>query len=302
MKHSLNHWFTATRPWSFPASAMPALVAISYIFFSSKTSVFLVETNWIHGILALIGAVIFQAAGNLIGDYFDFINHVDRKESFGSSKMLVDGVFKPKTILNFGLVLLAIGSLMGIYLVFESAWDLLFIGFFGFFGTFFYYIFKFRALGDLLIFIIYGPLIALGTALVITIQLNYNVLLLSIPIGFLVVNILHANNTRDIKHDRQANIKTLAMLMGIKGSRIYYDTLAIGSYIAVILMVIFKVLNPICLAVVLTFPLALKNIKIMRKADIEKPELIQNLDALSAQLVLIFSLVLAICNFIAGLI
>lgn len=300
MKHTFNQWLTATRPWSLPASTMPALVAISYVFYLSKTSIPL-QTHWINGVLALIGAAVFQASGNLIGDYFDFKHHVDRKGTFGSSKMLVNHTFKPNTILNFGLILLAFGSLLGIYLTFESAWDLLFIGLFGFLGTAFYYRFKFKALGDILIFIIYGQLIAFGTTLVTTIQLNYNILLLSAPIGFLVVNILHANNTRDIKHDQQANIKTFAMILGIKGSKIYYYILNAGSYLAVILMVIFNIIHPVCLAVIITFPFALKNMKIMQKADIEKPELIKNLDASSAQLVLIFSLILAICNFAAVL-
>lgn len=36
--------------------------------------------------------------------------------------------------------------------------------------------------------------------------------------------ILHANNTRDIKHDADANIKTQAMLLGVKNSikTVYY--------------------------------------------------------------------------------
>ncbi len=38
----------------------------------------------------------------------------------------------------------------------------------------------------------------------------------------------------------------------------------------------------------------------MRKAEVEKPELIKDLDANSAQFVLIFSLLFALANFIAA--
>ncbi|MFA7227140.1 MAG: prenyltransferase, partial [Dysgonamonadaceae bacterium] len=58
-------WIIATRPWSFPASTMPALVTISYIYFlKGEIST---EINWWYGVLAFIGACIFQASGNLIG-------------------------------------------------------------------------------------------------------------------------------------------------------------------------------------------------------------------------------------------
>ena len=32
MKHSLKDWMIAIRPWSFPASAMPVIVTLAYLF------------------------------------------------------------------------------------------------------------------------------------------------------------------------------------------------------------------------------------------------------------------------------
>lgn len=297
MSPTTKNWIIATRPWSFPASTMPALAAISYIFFTKNEAT--ADINWWYGILALLGAMIFQASGNLIGDYFDFKYKVDRKDTFGSSRMLVDGVFTPKAILQFGVILLALGSLLGIFFLLNTGIDLLWIGLIGVLGTFFYYKMKFMALGDLLIFVIYGPLIALGTAFVMTNEINWNVFILSIPIGFLVVNILHANNTRDIRDDGKANIKTQAMLLGLKGSKIQYILLAMGAYVAAVLMVVFGILHPLSLLVVITLPIALKNIKLIQQAQIDKPEIIKDLDAASAQLVMAFSVLLSLSNFIA---
>ena len=296
MSPTTKNWVIATRPWSFPASSMPAVLAVSYIFFLKNQ---FDEINWFYGILAVIGAVVFQASGNLTGDYFDYKYKVDRKESFGSSRMLVDGVFQPKTILNYGIAFLVIGIIIGLFLFVNTGTDILWIGVIGVLGSYFYYKLKFIALGDLLIFIIYGPLIGLGTAFVMTSQLQWNVLLLEVPIAFLVVNILHANNTRDIRDDGKANIKTQAMVLGVKGSKIQYIVLALGAYIAVALMVVFKMISPITLVVFLTLPIALKNIKVIQKAEIEKPELIKDLDAASAQLVLAFALLFSIANFVA---
>ena len=296
MSPTTKNWVIATRPWSFPASSMPAILAISYIFFQKDQ---FADINWFYGILAVIGAVVFQASGNLIGDYFDYKHNVDRKETFGSSRMLVDGVFSPKTILNYGIAFLIVGSLIGLFLTLKTGTNLLWIGAIGVLGSYFYYKLKFIALGDLLIFVIYGPLIGLGTVFVMTSQLHWEVFLIEIPVAFLVVNILHANNTRDIRDDGKANIKTQAMLLGIKGAKIQYTVLALGAYIGVALMVLLKLINPFTLLVFLTLPIALKNIKLIQQAEIEKPEIIKDLDAASAQLVMAFALLFSIANIVA---
>ncbi len=296
MSPTAKNWILAIRPWSFPASTMPALLVISYVFLNQKT---FDGINWWYGVIALLGAVIFHASGNLVSDFFDYKYKVDRKESFGSSRMLVDGVFTPKAILSLGVVFMLVGILIGLFLLFNTGIDLLWIGAIGVLGTFFYYKFKFAALGDLLILIIYGPLIGFGTAFVMTNQLLWEVILLTIPVALLVVNILHANNTRDIRDDGKAKIKTLAMKLGVKGSKVQYILNAMMAYVVVSLMVVFGMLHPLSLAVFVTLPLALKNIKTMQLAEIEKPELIKDLDGDSAKLVMAFSLLFSLSNFIA---
>ena len=300
MSPKTKDWIIAARPWSFPASTMPALIAVSYAFYMhSKMPM---DVNWWYGVLAILGAAIFQASGNLISDYFDYKHKVDRAETFGSSRMLVDGVFKPNTILYYGLTLLVIGSIIGLYLLFNTSVSLLWIGAIGVIGTYFYYKLKFNALGDITILIIYGLLISLGAYLVATNMLNWKLLLIGAAPGFLIVNILHANNLRDIKHDGEANIKTQAMLLGVKNSVSQYIILGIGAYIIIVMAVVFGILHPLCLVVFLTFPVLMKNIKQISQADVNKPELIKDMDAQSAQLVMMFSLLLAVANFIAGII
>lgn len=285
----MNRWIIATRPWSFPASAMPALVTMTYLLWQQSELSYDVTLNIWNGVLAIIGAIVFQAAGNIISDYYDYSHGVDRPETFGSARLLVDGVFRPSTLLLYGIGLLFIGIVIGLFLLFTSGTQLIWIGVIGVVGTLFYYLFKYRALGDILIFIIYGQLIALGTAYVMTSRLCPEILLISAPIGLLVVNILHANNTRDIMHDRQAGIRTLAMHMGMRGSRIEYWSMNIIAFLGVIALTVCQYLPWTALIVIVTWPLAWKNCIIMQNATIDNPEKIKNLDAQSAQLVLLFS-------------
>ena len=132
--------------------------------------------------------------------------------------------------------------------------------------------------------------------------LEWRILLVASSLGFLIVNILHANNLRDIRDDGKANVKTQAMILGVKNSILQYILLGVGAYLVIILAVVLKILNPVSLIVLLSFPILMKNIKEIRTSEIDKPEKIKDMDGKSAQLVMIFSLLLTISNFIAGFI
>ena len=299
MKHTLKEWFMVTRPWGYALSIMPAALAVAYVFF--ENSVTPLDVNWWYGILAVIASPILQAGGNMMSDYYDYKNNVDRKETYGSSRMLVNKQFEPREVYWFSISMMVIGNIIGIYLLLNTSWHLLWIGLAGIIGSYFYFFMKYRALGDLNIFIIYGQLISLGTYLVMTNALSWKMLLVAAAPGFLIVNVLHANNTRDIKHDGVAKIKTAAMLLGIKGSIIYYFAFTIGAYLLIVLCVIFGIQHWATLLIFISLPMALKLMKQMRTADKEKPENIQKLDEGTAQLVMIYMLLLVIGNFAGGI-
>ena len=298
MKHTLKEWFMVTRPWGYALSIMPAALAVAYVFF--ENSITPLDVNWWYGILAVIASPILQAGGNMMSDYYDYKNNVDRKETYGSSRMLVNKQFEPREVYWFSISMMVIGNIIGIYLLLNTSWHLLWIGLAGIIGSYFYFFMKYRALGDLNIFIIYGQLISLGTYLVMTNALSWKMLLVAAAPGFLIVNVLHANNTRDIKHDSVAKIKTAAMLLGIKGSIIYYFAFTIGAYLLIVLCVIFGIQHWATLLIFISLPMALKLMKQMRTADKEKPENIQKLDEGTAQLVMVYMLLLVIGNFAGG--
>jgi 1,4-dihydroxy-2-naphthoate octaprenyltransferase len=296
----LKNWIIVAHPWAFPASVSPALIAISYVFYLYKQGE-ITHLNWIYGILALFGAVIFHMAGNLLGDYHDYMSGVDTKEKTGPRRLIVEGIFKPKTVLYYGYTVLFIGILLGTYLLLNTGFPLLFIGIVGIIGSLFYYEFKYVAMGDLVIFICYGLSIALGVAYVMTGEVLWKILLVSTPVGLLVVAILHANNTRDMLQDKDAGIHTQAMKMGLEGSQIAYQTLLLVAYLLIAIMVMIQMLDSWVFLVLLSFPLAIKNLKLMKRATMDDLGIIRFLDTHTAQLVLIFSLLMVTGNLIASL-
>lgn len=301
----MNNWILATRPWSLPASLVPALIAFAYAFWSVKSGITYPGgmgwheplsswsvPSWLLGIFAVCGAVIFQIAGNLISDYYDFNHGVDRAGTFGSSRMLVNGVFTPRQILNFGLTALAIGIFIGMLTFLFAGPHILWIGSLGVTGTYFYYILKYHALGDLCIFIIFGILVPLGVTYSMMSTLDWHIVAVTTPIGLLIVNILHANNTRDIRDDGKASITTQAMLLGLKCSKYKYVVYTILAYAGILACSILEILPWTCVAVVLTAPIAVRNTKCMFSAhSTDHPEAIKSLDSMTAQLVIAFGLI-----------
>ena len=255
-----KHWLIAAHPWSFPASASPALVAISYVFYLYKTGV-ITEINWTYGVLAFFGAVIFHAAGNLIGDYQDYMSGVDRMEKTGPIRLIVLGVFKPKPVLIYGYIVLIVGILLGVYLLINTGLPLLFIGIIGIISSTLYYKFKYAGWSDVIIFICYGLSIAMGVAYVMTSELIWSTLLISTPVGLLIVAILHANNTRDMLQDKAAGIRTQAMNLGLEGSQVMYQTLLLAAYMVIAVAVMLGFLHPLVFLVLVSFPITIKNIK-----------------------------------------
>lgn len=285
-------------PWAFPASGSPALIAFSYVFHMYKTGL-VANANWTFGVLAILGAIIFHAAGNLISEYHDYMSGVDKLEKTGPIRLIVVGVFKPKPVLIYGYIMLFIGILLGLYLLINTGLPLLFIGIIGIISSTVYYKFKYIALGDWVIFICYGLSIALGVVYVMTGELIWSTLLVSTPVGLLIVAILHANNTRDMLQDKEAGIKTQAMKLGLEGSQIMYQTLLLATYVIVAVAVTAGLLHPLVFVVLLSFPVAIKNIKLMKTATINNLAKIQFLDTFTAKLVLMFSLLMSAANFIA---
>ena len=98
-KHSFKAWLLATRPWSFPASAMPVLVTLAYLFWMGH------KIDWLAGVWALVNIVIFHAAGNTWSDYFDYKKGVDREDAIGGMS-IVSGEFKASEIKALAWVLL----------------------------------------------------------------------------------------------------------------------------------------------------------------------------------------------------
>ena len=121
--------------------------------------------------------------------------------------------------------------------------------------------FAIRGLGDILVYIAMGFLMTWGAYYVQIPRWSWLAFAASVPVGFLVVAILNMNNTRDIQDDVTVHKLTLPVRFGQLFGQRFHAFLLIGSYVAVSIFVLLRVLPFFSLLVWITFPLAFTNVR-----------------------------------------
>lgn len=291
-KHTLKEWIFALRPWSFPASAMPIVVTLAYLFWKGS------EVNWVLGLWALVGMVLFHCTGNVWSDYFDFRKKVDAEDTFGA-KTMTTGMFQPHEIRNLALGLLVVSVACGLGLLAVTGLPLLWIGIAGVACTLLYPVLKYNALGDFDIVMAFAFLPTLGTSYAATGVIDWNVLLVALPVGLITDGILHSNNSRDVVTDRRAGITTMAMSMGPEKSVWLFGFEMLFPYIWVAALSMAGLLPLHTVVIFLTLPIAIGNARTMVKSLRAGSEIIADLDVRTANLQLLFSVLLAAAFFAA---
>ena len=284
----LRNYFLASRPWSF------IMTAIS-IGVGSAVAAIHGPFAWGLFILALVGMLCLHAATNLINDYHDIQSGVDSADvatAHYRPHPLGEGRLHPERVRTVAYILFFAGSALGIWLTVTQGWPILVIGLIGVLASLGYSAppvsYKYIALGEFSVFLMWGPLMVEGAYFVQRQAFSLKAFWISIPFGIIVALVLLANNLRDIAHDEKQNIRTIAIALGEKKGFYLYAALVVLAYLCIILMVALGVLSFWSLLVLASIPLAVKIFRIMAK------KIPQDADAMTAQLDTAFGILLLI--------
>lgn len=265
---------------------MPVVAAVAFLAWKGY------DINWLCAVLALAGIVIFHAAGNLLSDWWDYRKGVDNEEAYAIPN-LVFHHFEPKEYICFSAILFLTGIAIGLVLTFLSGWELLVIGGIGAVLAMSYSFFKFRAMGDIFVFTCFGILPVIGTSFVAAGFIDWSILTLSLPLGIFTIAVLHDNNTVDIVSDKASGIRTLPMLIGEKTSVKLFIAYMVLPYIVVITFCAIGLMPWPALICLLSVPAAFKNAKAAYGWFKNGREAMEGLDQKTAQVHLIFSILLS---------
>jgi 1,4-dihydroxy-2-naphthoate octaprenyltransferase len=227
--------FVATRPWSFTASLAGMMVSSALAYNSSPSSF-----SWTVLLLTFLGGLCFHCCANLVNTYFDFRYGLDKRET-SDDRTLFDLALQPRHVLALILFFL-VGSVVCCAWLLALAYHpavLYLIAAGGLAGVFYTagpLRLKYRGLGDITIFLCFGPLLCAGTFVLQAQRSSLVNLGFSLPLGLRVEAILHVNNARDVTVDRKAGALTLPQLLGPQATYLFYCGLFIFAVASLVLL------------------------------------------------------------------
>ncbi|MGM0427472.1 MAG: prenyltransferase [Thermodesulfobacteriota bacterium] len=286
--HAYKNWFLAMRPWSFSMSAISVSVGAALAATHGAFS-------WTWYILTAVAMIAVHGGVNLMNDFFDYRSGVDIADAATTQYRphpLAEGKIYPMPVLWVSIILFSLGIALGVMLAYLRGWEIFWIGGIGVAAGVLYTApplsYKYRAWGELSVFLMWGPL-AVEAAYFIQIGcFSWAAFWISIPFGMLVSLTLFANNLRDVKTDSKAHVNNLAIILGRHGGLIVYASMVLAALFSVIIMSIIGPLGKYSLIVILSLPIAFKLLRLMIR------EVPQDADARTAQLNTAFGTLLVI--------
>jgi 1,4-dihydroxy-2-naphthoate octaprenyltransferase len=163
-------------------------------------------------------AVALQIGVNFANDYSDGVRGSDRRR-LGPARLVESGAAKPGTVKAAAFGAFGVAAVTGGILTWLTGqWWLLAVGAAAIAAAWFYtggkHPYGYAGLGEVGVFVFFGPVAVLGTAYTQHLGITWRAGLASVGVGLLASAILMANNLRDIGSDRAAGKLTLAAKLG----------------------------------------------------------------------------------------
>lgn len=239
----MNKWIIGARIKTLPAAFAPVLVGTSYAS----------EVNFINAFLALAVALFLQIGVNYANDFSDGIRGTDRVR-IGPTRLVASGLASAKSVKIATYISFVIAAIAGLGLAVNVSIWLIAVGAISIIAAWGYTGGKkpygYLGFGEVSVFLFFGVIATVGSYYVQTEALNWQIFLLSLPIGALSCAILVINNLRDLPQDAKMGKKTLAVRVGDQRTRLFYTLLVLTAQLSALSVMTFDpqaVLTLICL-------------------------------------------------------
>lgn len=250
-------WWMAVRPCVFPMTAIAVLIGILLAAAAGPFGIAQVGLS----LLVLIGGLAAHAGNNLLNDYIDVHEGIDREGYFRTEYAphpILSGQLTKNQVLTGAAVLHAIDLLVLIILVAVVGWGIAAIAMAGLFLSIAYVApplsFKRRGLGELTAAVVWGPLMIVGAYYALRGAAPLPIWFLSLPYGILVGAVLVGKHVDKLPQDAAKGVGTLPVRIGAERSRQLVVWLAHLFLISVGALVITGATGPWVLLALLGLP------------------------------------------------
>lgn len=251
---------TSAAPWFVAA----ACASVSSHFYSD------VKIKLFTTFLSFIAIICIHLGVNLFDDYMDVkkklkdgipldkINFEDKIRN--KAGLIINGTYSLKQVKNILFVLFGIGILAGVYFTFLYGWIIPVLAIIAGILCLLYPVSSKFYGSELIVGLIFGPLLIMGTYTALTGLYLNKLLIMSFAVALMIVVLLHTHNIMDFDFDIKTKKNTLCTLIGSKKGSL----IALGIEILIAYLIIFYLAITqqfswwILTSVILTLPLSIK--------------------------------------------
>lgn len=261
--NKIKFWYQNARPISLPQSILPSITAIILAVGSTSFS-------WWLSLIAVFGVVCAHLGMNLADDYFDYKTsggnirsniHTDSiRARTDKCAYLTSGAATVKQLFAAMNIFLLLAVAAGLIVFYFRGWPIIIITLTGLLLGISYSGFPFHlgyhGLGEIVIGIMFGPLLMIGVYYSACGLFNGEIVWFSIAVGLLVMNIVYTHSVMETDADEKMCKMTLARLLGDKRKLVFSVLFTFLPFIIITTGVAFHLWHPAYLFTLVLLPMA----------------------------------------------
>ena len=268
----LSYWLRAIRIRFLLASVIAVSLGLSVTWWNSGT------IDIFQAALTMGGVIALHASVDLLNDYWDFKRGIDtrtkRTGMSGGTGVLPEGLLKPKSVYNAGILFLVAGGLIGGYFVVLHGVVIGVILAFAIMSIYFYST-KIVNWGLAEVFVaVKGTLIVMGTYYIQNSELTDVVVLSGIVVGVLSSLVLFVTSFPDHDADKEKGRRTLVILAGRQKAVSIFYIFPIISYGIIIGCVAMSIIPVFCLISLAAIPVVISSIRKLKSSISDEDKII----------------------------
>ncbi|RVT74945.1 1,4-dihydroxy-2-naphthoate octaprenyltransferase [Flavobacterium sufflavum] len=250
----MKHWIEAARLRTLPLSVSGIIVGSMYAL-AHPTDEILTPTevfNWRLFGFAILTTLGLQILSNFANDYGDGMKGTDNEDRIGPKRAIQSGVITPAAMKRAIIITSFLTLLSAMALIYYAFRDTnlfyslfyLVLGILAILSAIRYTVgntaYGYRGYGDLFVFVFFGLVSTLGVNFLYSKQLDFELILPAMAIGFLSVGVLNLNNMRDEASDKKSGKNTIVVKIGGAKAKKYHYFLIVG---AMVLTLVFAIIS-----------------------------------------------------------